>query len=111
MEIVTVIKALCREHGISMARLERELGFAAGSICKWDNKIPSVERIAKVADYFGVSLDTITGRKTNLELITGIRDVYLSLARSAQDKGIDAGDLEILMEAARSMRERQDHEK
>jgi len=106
MEIVAVIKELCRAKGISMAKLERELGFAAGSVCKWDSKIPSVERIARVADYFGVSIDYIVGRDISIEARTGIRSVYLSLARSAQDKGIEAADMEILMEAARSIRER-----
>jgi len=106
MEIVSVIKELCRDRGVSMAKLEREMGFAAGSICKWDSKIPSVERIARVADYFGVSIDYIMGRDISIEARTGIQSVYLSLARSAQDKGIDAADMEILMEAARSIRNR-----
>ncbi|MBE6929410.1 MAG: helix-turn-helix transcriptional regulator [Clostridia bacterium] len=110
MEIVSAIKDLCRKHGTSMARLERELGFAAGSICKWDSKIPSVERIARVADYFGVTLDAIIGRGQSLESLTGIQEVYLSLARSAQEKGIDAADLEILMEAARSIQNRKNEQ-
>lgn len=51
------IKKLCKEKGTNISRLERELGFAKGSICKWKKHIASFDRVEKVASYFGVSVD------------------------------------------------------
>ena len=38
------------------AQLEEKLGFARSSIYKWDKHCPSVEKVSKVADYFGVDI-------------------------------------------------------
>jgi len=54
--MVDKIRYLCRLRGISFAALEKELGFANGSLAKSDNKIQSI-RLKAIADYFGVSMD------------------------------------------------------
>ena len=53
------IKMLCKQNGINITSLERELGFAKGSICKWKEHEPSYERIKMVADRFNVSVEYI----------------------------------------------------
>ena len=55
------IKELCKEKSISVNALEKELGFAKGSLCKIDKNKPSSEKLPKIADYFGVQLDYLTG--------------------------------------------------
>ena len=52
---------LCKANKISIAALERELGFANGSIKKWNSAYPSADRIARVAQYFSVSTDYLLG--------------------------------------------------
>ena len=61
-ELLTMIKALCDKRGISIRKLETELGFAHGTIGVWDKSRPSIDRAAAVADYFGVSIDWLLGR-------------------------------------------------
>lgn len=39
-----------------------ELGLGKNSITRWDENKPSVDRVQKVADYFGVSVDYLLGR-------------------------------------------------
>lgn len=56
------IKFLCRSKGISVPKLEIELGLSSGSISKWDKSSPKADNIAKVADYFGVSIDYLLER-------------------------------------------------
>lgn len=51
------IKKLCRENGISVPKLEIELGLSSGSISKWDKSSPKADNLKKVADYFGVTID------------------------------------------------------
>ena len=51
------IKAICKERGISVSKIELDLNFPRSSICKWDTNTPSVDKVKKVADYFGVSIE------------------------------------------------------
>ena len=51
------IKALCKDRGVTITGLEKELGFARGSLSKIDKNKPSYERLAKLANYFGVPID------------------------------------------------------
>jgi len=56
--MVNRIRKLCKMHGLTLASLEKELGFANGSIVKTDEKTQS-GRIKAIADYFGVSMEYI----------------------------------------------------
>lgn len=61
MGIYEVIKNLCDKNGISVTALEAKLGFGRGSIGKMRSSQPSIKRIQKIADYFGVSVDYLMG--------------------------------------------------
>ena len=61
--IFAKILQLCKEKGISVARLERETGISNGTISRWGSSSPTVEKLEKVADYFGVSVDSLLGRE------------------------------------------------
>ena len=54
------IRELCRERGISISQLERELGFGKGSISKIDKHKPSMDKMQKMADFLGVSVYDLT---------------------------------------------------
>lgn len=56
------IKYLCHKNGISVSKLESDLGFGSSSIKKWERtSSPSIDKIAKVANYFHVSSDYLIG--------------------------------------------------
>lgn len=57
-DMVARIKQLCDINGISIARFERTLGFANGSIVK-TNESTAIERIHAIAEYFNVSMEYI----------------------------------------------------
>lgn len=57
--IYTNISNLCRDRGISIAKLERELGFGNSTIRGWTNSSPTVEKLKAVADFFGVTVDEL----------------------------------------------------
>lgn len=56
------IKELCTERGISVATMESEVGFANGTVRRWGAIQPSIDKVIKVADYLGVSVDELCGR-------------------------------------------------
>ena len=61
MDILSKVQKLCTERNITVKQLERELGFGTSSILRWGQSSPSVDRLVKVANYFGVSMDYLTG--------------------------------------------------
>lgn len=50
------IKSAAKEKGVSISELEKTLGFAQGSICKWNEVKPAFDKVVKVSDYLGISL-------------------------------------------------------
>lgn len=58
------IKQLCKEHGVSMNKVENDLSFGKGYISKLGTSTPNVTKIQQIADYFGVGLDfLLTGEE------------------------------------------------
>ncbi|MDR0841148.1 MAG: helix-turn-helix domain-containing protein [Christensenellaceae bacterium] len=62
-DIKGAIKLLAKSRGMGLPRLEEELGFGNGTIIKLGKSSPSADKLQKVADYFGVSVDYILGRE------------------------------------------------
>lgn len=57
--ILTNASQLCKERGVSIARLERDLGIGNATIRNWNVSSPTVNKLKFVADYFGVTLDEL----------------------------------------------------
>lgn len=54
-----VKKKVMRQKGVSVYKLEQELGFAASTILKWKKSIPTVDKLKAVADYFKVPMEQL----------------------------------------------------
>lgn len=83
---------LCKERGLAQTALEKELGFSRGSIGKLRKGSTSIERLQKIADYFGVSVKYLS---------TGEEEQEKPTLTSKDEKDI-AKDLENLMDKLRS---------
>nr|DAL63163.1 MAG TPA_asm: repressor protein [Caudoviricetes sp.] len=80
------IKMLCKQNGTNITALERELGFAKGSICKWENHEPSYERVKMIADRFHVSVEYIkNGEDVKWNPKEQTMDYTISLSEEEQD--------------------------
>lgn len=81
------IKILCEKRGISISKLESELGFGNSSIKKWERvSSPSIDKIIKVASYFDVSVDYLLGRtdiEGSISEVIGDEDI-ISFQRARQ---------------------------
>lgn len=72
------IVELCTERGITVNKLENDLGMGNSVVRKWQQSTPSADKIAKVATYFDVSIDYLPGRtdiKTSISEILGDDDI------------------------------------
>lgn len=59
MSLVEKIKKLCEEHNTSIPKLEKAFGFGNGAMYNWDKNTPGIDKVKKVADHFGVSIDSL----------------------------------------------------
>lgn len=65
MALFERVEELRKSKNISRRNLENELGFSNGSISKWKTNVPTPERLKKVADFFGVSIEYLLTEKDN----------------------------------------------
>lgn len=69
MTVFERIESLRKSKKISQGKLEKELGFSNGSISKWKTSMPTLERLQKIADYFGVTINYLmNGEEDNVSL-------------------------------------------
>lgn len=62
------IKELCKRRGTSVAEMERSLGFGRSSVSKIDKHVPSADKLQKIADYLGVTIDSLMDGVPNIGL-------------------------------------------
>lgn len=65
--MVNRIKTLCRDAGITIQQLEKDLGMGNGAISKWENSVPKADRLYKVAERLNVSAEYLLTGKTESE--------------------------------------------
>lgn len=63
MEVLDIIKQLCKEKNISIAQLENELDFGNGSIAKSKGNM-SADRMYQIAKFFKVPMEYLMTGKT-----------------------------------------------
>lgn len=92
MDLAQRIKQLANNHGITIAELERKTGISNGQISKWNVRSPKTENLEKVAKYFDVSLDYLTGNSESKQTADLDDDdvifTYQGKPLSAEDKAL-----------------------
>jgi hypothetical protein len=91
MSLVSRIQNLCGSKNTTLIGLEREVGLGRGTIRNWDKNSPSVDKVQKVAEYFGVTTDYLLYGfdKGELTSIVNIIRHKRSIKEFAQDTGLD----------------------
>ena len=75
------IRALANAQGLSLPALEMKLNLGNGTISRWSKSSPNTDKLARVADYFHVSLEYLLGRSdiknspSESELTEGEKDL------------------------------------
>lgn len=107
------IKALRKEHNMTQNDLAQKLNVAQGAVAMWetDKRTPDVDMLKKIANYFNVSLDWLTGNSEyrNVNEYGGnqeLSNVYFSLAKEAQEEGIDPDDIKLAFELIKANKKR-----
>ncbi len=53
------IRNISKKKKIPLYVIEEKAGIAKGSISKWNDVIPSIEKVSKVAEVLGVTVNTL----------------------------------------------------
>lgn len=56
-ELVKRIEAILKEKGLSFSRVEHDCGLGNGTIKRWSDQSPRLDRLIIVSEYLSVSLD------------------------------------------------------
>ncbi|MBQ8255091.1 MAG: helix-turn-helix transcriptional regulator [Clostridia bacterium] len=82
---------LLKSRGINAMGLAKEIGVPKSIVYEWKSGMrdPSLENMLRIADYFGVSLEYLTGREDEE---TDIEKELLVLLRAARDISVEDHD-------------------
>lgn len=86
MTILDRIKQKCSENNKSISSLENESTLGHGTIRRWNDKIPSVDKVQIVANMLNVSIDWLVTGKEPEELTPEERNL-VNLYRTADERG------------------------
>ncbi len=99
MDVSQRIKELCNEQGISVRKLERDIGVANGSVLRWASQSPSAETLEMVAERLGVSILYLLGKTDDIYAEYYIDPAVTDMAQEMKDNP----DLKVLFDASRKL--------
>lgn len=85
-ELVSFIRAMCKEQHTSLTKLEEKYAWANGTIGKWAKgaKYPPHDKLQKIAEEFSVSAEYLLG--------TEVEDAYSAKMRELLSSALEAHD-------------------
>ena len=102
------IKKLANAEGLSLPKLEEELGFGGGTISRWDKSAPSADKLSKIADRYNVTVDYLLGRelsdKDKKDISKDLENIMLKLS-SGEDGPASFNGEELSPDASELFRE------
>lgn len=57
------IKSIADSQKVSIRKIEQDTGITLGSIYHWNDVKPSVDKVVKVANYLGVTVEDLLDHK------------------------------------------------
>lgn len=60
-----IFSQLCKSRGVSVRQVALACGIATSTMSEWKSgrSVPKMDKMQRIADYFGVSLDYLLGRE------------------------------------------------
>lgn len=100
MEFKDRLSKLRKELGLTQEDLAKKIGYTRTAISAWEigRNEPSYSDIVKIADFFNVSLDYLLGKSDIRNSKTEISDIYMHLAKEAQELKLDQDDVDFILD-------------
>ncbi len=90
-ELYEIIDSLCRQKGISGAKMAADLGMSRSTLTELRsgrNRSFTLATAQKIADYFGVSVDTLAGRSLSSGAPVAQQQSFATFQRALDDSGL-----------------------
>lgn len=66
------VQELCRQHKINITRMAKEIGLSNAAAASWKKgSVPKLDTVRKIADYFGVSWESLLDQSTTVTASNG----------------------------------------
>jgi len=106
-----IFEQLLQRRGITAYKVAKDTGLTQTLLSNWKNgkSIPNTQNLKKIADYFGVTVDYLMTGEDKTETkndFSELEGAYFSLAKEAQESGIDPDDIRKIIEIVRSVRDK-----
>lgn len=59
---MNILERITLKTDLKLAQIEKKLGFGNGTMGRWNNSSPTLDKATAVADFLNVSLDYLAGR-------------------------------------------------
>ena len=94
-----IFERLCSERGVTPYRVCKETGLTTSTISNWKagRYVPKQDKLKKIADYFGVSVEYIMGSEEDENVQYYLNDETREIAQEI----FENKDLRILFDASR----------
>ena len=105
-----IFKALIKKYGVTTYQVAKATGISTASFSGWKQGRWNFkqDKLKKIADYFGVSLDYLmTGKEEAEEKknpYSDLKGIYLSYAKEAQDSGITPDELRLAIDIIKKIK-------
>lgn len=108
MDSVERVRQICKSKKIPISKLEKDLGYSNGYISQLRKGVFPSDRLISIAEYLGVSTNYLMTGKDDSQVdgnpYGGLKGIYLSYAKEAQENGIDPDDIRLALETIRKLR-------
>lgn len=102
---------LLEKYNLTPYKVAKETGVPQSTLSDWKRgkSTPKQDKLQKIADYFGVTVDYLmTGKNDQPEEkknpYSNLKGIYLSYAKEAQDSGIDPDDIRLAIDTIKRLR-------
>jgi len=104
-----IFEQLLQKYGISAYKVSKETGITQSTLSDWKRgrSTPKTDTMKKIADYFGVTVNYLmTGEDAPDDSARNpeLSNVYFSLAKEAEQNGIDPKDIKMAIEMIKKLR-------
>lgn len=114
MNCVERVRAICSDRKIPISRLERDLGFSNGYIAQLRKGVFPADRLAMIAEYFGVTTDFLLTGNEKAPTPEGEREIGFddfTYAFYKESKDLPEEKKKMLLDMARFMKADMEKEK
>ncbi|QIB68225.1 helix-turn-helix transcriptional regulator [Aminipila butyrica] len=106
-----IFEELLKNNGLTAYKVSQEAKVPQSTLSDWKRgrSIPKVDKLQKLADYFGVSVDYLMGLNKTvapIETVAGLSPEYINIMVEAKDEGFSPDDIKLALSLLRMARDK-----